>query len=42
MIRPMFDEQYPDGEAYDTAFDSTEVMLGIVAKTYPSPNPEAR
>ena len=31
MIRPMFDEQYPDGEAYDSAFDSTEVMLGIVA-----------
>jgi hypothetical protein len=31
MVRPMFDEQFPDNEAYDTTFDSTEVMLGIVA-----------
>ena len=31
MIRPMFDEQFPDDETYDAAFDSTEVMLGIVA-----------
>ncbi len=31
LVRPMFEEQFPDDEAYDSAFDSTEVMLGIVA-----------
>ena len=31
MVRPMFDEQFPGSEAYDTTFDSTEVTLGIVA-----------
>ena len=30
ILRPMFDEQFPDDEEYDAAFDSTEVILGIV------------
>jgi hypothetical protein len=30
ILRPMFDEQFPDGEEYDEAFDATEVVLGVV------------
>ncbi|WP_409429227.1 toll/interleukin-1 receptor domain-containing protein [Mycobacterium sp. SMC-11] len=30
ILRPIFDEQFPDDEDYDAAFDSTEVILGLV------------
>ena len=30
ILRPVFDEQFPDDEEYDTAFDTTEVILGLV------------
>lgn len=30
ILRPIFDEQFPDAEDYDTAFDSAEVILGLV------------
>ncbi|WP_243393880.1 toll/interleukin-1 receptor domain-containing protein [Mycobacterium ahvazicum] len=30
ILRPIFDEQFPDDEEYDEAFDRTEVILGVV------------
>lgn len=30
ILRPIFDEQFPDDEDYDAAFDSTEIILGLV------------
>jgi hypothetical protein len=30
LLRPVFDEQFPDDDAYATAFDYAEVALGIV------------
>lgn len=32
VLRPMFREQFPDDDAYDTAFDRTEVLLGLLAQ----------
>lgn len=30
ILRPIFNEQFPDDEEYDAAFDATEVILGLV------------
>ena len=30
ILRPVFDQQFPDDEEYDAAFDATEVFLGVV------------
>lgn len=32
ILRPMFDEQYPDNATYTTDFDLAEVMMGIVSQ----------
>lgn len=31
-LRPLFDEQFPDDDTYDSEFDRTEVMLGILSE----------
>lgn len=30
ILRPVFDQQFPDDEDYDVAFDATEVILGMI------------
>lgn len=32
LLRPAFDEQFPDDEIYSLAFDRTEVMLGVISQ----------
>lgn len=32
LLRPAFDEQFPDDETYDHAFDRAEVILGIISQ----------
>lgn len=32
MLRPLFQDQLPDNDAYEAAFDRAEVMLGILAQ----------
>jgi hypothetical protein len=32
ILRPAFDEQFPDDESYDGEFDTAEAVLGIVAE----------
>lgn len=30
ILRPMFNDQFPDNQAYDAEFDAAEVMIGLV------------
>lgn len=30
ILRPLFDEQFPDDDAYEEAVDHTEITLGVV------------
>lgn len=32
LLRPAFDEQFPDDEAYNQAFDRAEVILGVISQ----------
>lgn len=32
LLRPAFEEQFPDDEAYDQAFDRAEVILGVISQ----------
>lgn len=32
LLRPAFEEQFPDDEAYSQAFDRAEIMLGVISQ----------